>query len=63
MRFCWELWQSWRQVGQFGKEGTVCELSVLHPPRLINAGQVPALLISKVGLQVVLGFWVFFVFD
>lgn len=49
-------------MGQFGKEGTVCELSVLHPPRLINAGQVPALLISKVGLQVVLGFFLFFFF-
>lgn len=52
-----EPWQLQRKVGQFWREGTVCELSVLHPPCSINAGQAPALLISRVGFQVILLFF------
>ena len=54
VRWYQEPWQLRRQVGQFGKVGAVGELSVLYPPSLIDAGQVPALLSSRGGLQVVL---------
>lgn len=57
VKFCSETRQLQRQLGaQFRKEGTVCELSVLHLPLLISAGQVPALLTSRGGLQVFLFF-------
>ena len=59
VRWYQEPWQLRRQVGQFGKEGAVGELSVLYPPSLIDAGQVPALLSSRGGLQVVLFFFPF----
>lgn len=42
--------------GAVWKEGAVCELSVLYPPSLTDAGQVPALLSGRGGLQVVLFF-------